>query len=95
MQTYVSEKVARDLRSQLMKKISLQDYDYIQKVTSSKILTYLTSDVDAIKTFVSQGVSSIISSIFLIVGASILLFLINWQLTLGVLAVVPIIGISF
>lgn len=95
MQIYVSEKVARDLRSQISDKISMQDFNYIQNTTPAKLLTNLTSDVDAVKIFVSQAITSIISSIFLIVAASVLLFMINWQLTLAVLSIVPIIGISF
>ena len=45
--------------------------------------------------FVSQAISSIISSFFLIIGASILLLSINWKLALGVLAMLPIIGGTF
>lgn len=95
MQTYTSERVARDMRMKLIKKISLQDYNYIQIATPSKLLTNLTSDVDSIKTFVSQAISSIISSVFLIIGASILLIIINWELALAVLTIVPVIGITF
>ncbi len=94
-QTITSERVARDLRTQLIAKISVQDYAYIQAVTPAKLLTNLTSDVDAIKNFVSQAIASIISSVFLIIGASVLLLLINWKLALAVLVVVPIIGCTF
>jgi ATP-binding cassette subfamily B protein len=45
--------------------------------------------------FVSQAIASIISSIFLILGASILLLSINWKLAIGVLATLPVIGITF
>jgi ATP-binding cassette, subfamily B, bacterial len=95
MQVYTSERVAKDLRTKLIKKISFQDYNYVQQVSPSKLLTNLTSDVDSVKTFVSQAISSIISSIFLIFGASVLLFMINWQLALAVLTIMPIIGITF
>jgi len=95
LQTLTSERVARDLRTRLVGKIALQEYAYIQKVTPSKLLTNLTSDVDAIKNFVSQAIASIVSSLFLIIGASILLLMINWVLALAVLIVVPFIGITF
>lgn len=95
VQTYASERVARDLRTELTAKISVQEYSYIQKVTPNKLLTNLTSDIDAVKTFVSQAIASIISSLFLIIGASTLLLMINWRLGLAVLIVVPIIGGSF
>ncbi|MBS1736960.1 MAG: ABC transporter ATP-binding protein [Bacteroidetes bacterium] len=95
LQTYVSEKVARNLREQLAGKISMQDFQYIQKTTSAKLLTNLTSDVDAIKMFVSQAIVSIVSSIVLIIGASILLLNINWFLGLIVLLIIPIIAVTF
>src|SRR6184192_1930674 len=94
-QTYASERVARDLRTKLVMKISMQDHAFIQQVTPAKLLTNLTSDVDAVKMFVSQAIASIISSVFLIIGASILLLSINWKLGIGVLAMLPIIGITF
>ena len=94
-QTYASERVARDLRTQIIAKISRQTYDYIEQVTSSKLLTNLTSDVDAVKSFVSQAIASIVSSVFLIIGTSVLLLLMNWPLALVVLLIVPIIGGTF
>ena len=94
-QVYTSEKVAKDLRAKLTENISLQDYAYIQKITPAKLLTNLTSDVDAVKTFVSQAITSIISSVFLIIGASILLLRINWKLALVILAIVPIVAVIF
>lgn len=53
LQVYLSEKVAKDLRMELIEKISVQDYDSVQKIGPSKLLTYITSDVDAVKNFVS------------------------------------------
>jgi ATP-binding cassette subfamily B protein len=95
VQVYASERVARDMRNQLSAKISVQPYAYIDRVTPAKLLTNLTSDIDAVKTFVSQAIAALISSFFLIIGASVLLLLINWELGLAVLAIVPIIAITF
>ena len=95
VQTYTSEKVARDLRTRLSEKISRQSFEFLQQTTSSKLLTNLTADVDSIKSFVSQAIVSIASSLVVIIGASILLISINWKLGLIVIAIIPIIGITF
>jgi ATP-binding cassette, subfamily B, bacterial len=95
VQTYASERVAKDLRSRLAAKISGQSFAWVEQITPAKLLTNLTSDVDSVKLFVSQAIPAIISSVFLIVGASILLLLINWRLGLGILGIVPFIGITF
>ncbi|MDD3321521.1 MAG: ABC transporter ATP-binding protein [Paludibacter sp.] len=95
LQTYASEKVARDLRTNLANKISRQSYAFIQESNPSKLLTNLTSDIDSVKMFVSMAIVSLASSVFIIVGAGILLFSINWELALSVLTIIPIIGGAF
>jgi len=70
LQTYASERVARDLRMKLTDKISRQSYAFIQQSNPSKLLTNLTSDIDSVKMFVSMAVVSLASSMFIIIGAS-------------------------
>jgi ATP-binding cassette subfamily B protein len=91
-QIYASERVARDLRKQLSSKISVQSHAYILEANPSRLLTNLTSDIDSIKLFVSMAIVSIVSSIFIIIGASILLLALNWRLASIVLLIIPIIG---
>jgi len=95
VQTYTSEIVARDLRTRIAVKISGQSFAFIEKTNPSKLLTNLTSDVDSIKLFVAQAIASIVSSVFIIFGASILLLSINWKLGLTTIAIIPIIGGAF
>ena len=95
VQTYASERVAKDLRTRLAAKLATQTYSFVEQLTPAKLLTNLTSDVDGVKLFVSMAIATIISSIFLIVGSSVLLLSINWRLGLSVLGIVPFIGITF
>ena len=95
IQTYASEKVAKDLRTKLSDKISHQSYAYVLKSNPSRLLTNLTSDIDSIKMFVSMAFVTIISSVFVIIGTSVLLILINWRLALTVISIVPVIGGTF
>ena len=95
IQIYASEKVARDLRTTLATKISKQSTGFIAGQDPAKLLTNLTSDVDAIKTFVAQAIVSIVSSLVIIIGAAILLFSIDWQLGLIVICITSTIGVTF
>lgn len=95
VQIYISEIAARDLRTKLIEKISHQSFSYIQKATPEKLLTNLTSDTDAIKQYVAMAIPSIVSSLSLIIGSSILLIITDWKLALVVLSVVPVIGGTF
>ncbi len=95
IQTFTSERVAKDLRTKVADKISRQSYAYILKSDPAKFLTNLTSDMDSVKMFVSQAFVTIISSLFVIIGAAVLLISINWKLALAVLVIVPIIATAF
>lgn len=95
IQTYVSEQVARNLRTKISDKISGQSYAWVEQANPSRLLTNLIADVDSIKLFVSQAIVSLVSSLFIIIGASVLLITINWKLALAVIATLPIMGITF
>ena len=95
VQTYASEKVARDMRMQLVGKISRQSYRFIEDRNPSKLLTNITSDIDSIKMFVAQAIVSLVSSGVIIVGAAIILLTIDWRLALVVLTIIPVIGGTF
>ena len=95
VQTYASERVARDLRSDLVGKISKQGYRFIEERNPAKLLTNITSDIDSIKMFVAQAIVSLVSSGVIIIGAAIILLTIDWRLALVVLMIIPIIGITF
>lgn len=95
VQTIAAERVAKSLRTKLAAKISEQSYSTVETLTPAKLLTNLTSDVDAVKLFVAQAVATIVSSIFLIIGTSALLITLDWRLALAILGVVPLIGLTF
>ena len=57
VQTYASERVAKDLRTRLASKLSTQTYSFVETVTPAKLLTNLTSDVDGVKLhYIERGV---------------------------------------
>jgi ATP-binding cassette, subfamily B, bacterial len=94
-QTIASEKIAKNLRSLVSEKISKQTLSFIQKANPSKLLTNLTSDMDSVKMFVSMAVVNIVSSLFMIIAIFTLMLLLNWELALTVIAIVPIILATF
>jgi ATP-binding cassette subfamily B protein len=94
-QTFVSEKVAFDVRQSLADKLSRQGFAFIEEKNPAKLLTNLTSDIDAIKMFVAQVIVSLVTSAVIIIGTAIILLRIDWQLALVVLMVIPLIGGTF
>lgn len=94
VQSYASEVVARDLRQKLAEKIAHQNYSYVMEVSPARLLTNLTSDVDAVKLYVGMAIGNLISSYCLLIGASVLLLITNWKLGLLVLLLTSVIWVA-
>lgn len=92
LQTYLSEKLARDLRTKLITRISKQSFSFINDIGADKLLTNLTTDIDNVKQVVAMGFVQIFSSIMMLIGATVLLLTINWRLALIVLTIIPLIA---
>jgi len=95
IQAVTAEKVALRLRSDISEQISRQSYTYVIRANPSRLLSFLTGDVDSVKLFVSQAIVSILSSVFIIIGASAMLISIHWKLGLAVITIIPLIGTVF
>lgn len=95
VQVTTAERVARDLRGRLAAKISAQSFRFVQETQPSRLLTNLTSDVDAVKAFVSDVIAGLLSSALILVGATLMLISMNWKLALAVMIIIPLIGVVF
>jgi ATP-binding cassette subfamily B protein len=95
LSSITAEKIAAELRKQLIEKISRQSFTYVNQVTSSKLLTNLTADVDAVKQFINQGIVFAFAAVVQLVGSIILLLSINWRLALPVILTIPVLAVSF
>jgi ATP-binding cassette subfamily B protein len=93
--SYVSELIAKELRKNITEKISKQSFSYLNTITTSRILTNLTSDVDAVKNFISQGIVVVFSSLVLLIGSSISMLTINAKLAIPVILMIPLLLIIF
>lgn len=89
MTTTVAEWVAHDLRRTLyahIQRLSLAQYDATR---SSDLVSRVTSDVDAIQTFINSALLGSVVSILTLAGMIGVMLYINWKFTLIALSVVP------
>ncbi len=95
LQGYLAERasqgVAYDLRNDLFAKIERLGFGYYDKVETGQLVTRLTSDVEQIRTFAGSGVVQLAAAAIMLVGTTVLLFSLDWRLTLIALSVVPVI----
>lgn len=90
-----AEKVAYDIRKDLINKVGDQTFNFISKETPAKLLTLITSDVDAVKGVISQGLVTLLGAVVTLFGAIIFLLNINLKLGLYTVSVIPLLIITF
>ena len=97
LQGYLAERasqgVAYDLRDALFERIERLSFSYYDRVQTGQLVTRLTSDVEQIRTFAGSGVVQLANAIVMLIGTTVLLLYLDWQLALVALAIVPIITV--
>jgi ATP-binding cassette, subfamily B, multidrug efflux pump len=97
LQGYLAERasqgVAYDLRDALFERIERLSFSYYDRVQTGQLVTRLTSDVEQIRTFAGSGVVQLANAVVMLLGTTVLLLYLDWQLALVALAVVPIIAV--
>ncbi|HKP72822.1 MAG TPA: ABC transporter ATP-binding protein [Pyrinomonadaceae bacterium] len=86
----IGQKVMYDLRAELYDKLQHQEVAYFDRNPVGRIMTRLTSDVDALNELFTSGVTDVLGdlvTIFIIIG--IMLWM-DWRLTLVTLVTVPL-----
>jgi ATP-binding cassette, subfamily B, multidrug efflux pump len=87
-----SQGVAYDLRNKIFNKIQNLSFSYHDQSQTSQLLTRITSDVEQIRTFVGTTLIQVIGAVVTLVSIAVILIVMNWQLALITLALVPIAG---
>jgi ATP-binding cassette subfamily B protein len=92
-QTYVSGRAAQrimlSLRVRIWAQLQRLSMDYYEREMAGRIMTRMTTDVDQFEQLIQQGLLAALVSIVTFVGVGVALLVINFELALCTLAVVP------
>jgi ATP-binding cassette subfamily B protein len=90
----VGETVLYALRVRSYAHLQRLGLDYYERELSGKIMTRMTTDVDALSTFLQTGLSTAVVSVLTLVGISAALLITDGALALYALAVLPILVVA-
>jgi ATP-binding cassette subfamily B protein len=95
LQTYfmqwTGQQVMFDLRSQIFRHLQRMDVAFYDKNPVGRLVTRVTTDVDALNEMFTSGVVSIFDDLFVLVGILGIMLCMNWKLALITFAVLPFI----
>lgn len=92
--SWLGQNVVSDMRREVFAKIQRLHLGFFDRTPVGRLITRITSDVEAIQQMMTNGVVGLIADIGLIVGLMVYMFSINWQLALITLAVMPLLFIA-
>ena len=94
-QTYLmqwtGQKIMYDMRSQIFRHLQRMHVAFFDRNPVGRLVTRLTSDVDALNEMFTAGVFAIFEDVFVLLGIVVVMLTMSWQLALISFAVLPVI----
>jgi len=86
----IGQRVMYDLREQIFGKLQTVEVAFYDANPVGRLITRLTTDVDALNELFTSGLVEVLGDVVLIAGALGMMFYFNWRLALVSLTVVPL-----
>jgi len=86
----MGQRIMFDLRMQIFTHLQRLDVAFFDKNPVGRLMTRVTTDVDALNELFTAGVISVFGDIFTLAAIVITLFLMNYRLALAIFSVVPL-----
>jgi ATP-binding cassette subfamily B protein len=89
-----SERLLYILRVKIFAHLQRLGLDYYERELSGRIMTRMTTDVEALSSFLQTGLITMVNSVLLVAGVLAALLIINLELGLVVLAIMPVVAVA-
>ncbi len=91
---WVGERVLTDVRTDLFGHLGTLELGWYERTRAGAVISRLTNDVEALQQLVTDGFTSAIQNFLTLVGAIVILFLLDWRLALVTACVLPVMAIA-
>lgn len=86
----ISQKITYNLRKDMSEKMDRLPLKYFDTKTHGEILSRVTNDIETVNGTLSQSLTQIVTSVCTLAGVLIMMFTINWIMTLVALIILPL-----
>lgn len=90
LMSYIGESFVSGIRSRLWSHVLQLRIPYFDKHESGELMSRVTQDTNTVKALVTQHLITLVSGLVSIIGAVIILWMIDWRMTLIMLGSVPV-----
>ncbi|MGH2523178.1 MAG: ABC transporter transmembrane domain-containing protein, partial [Anaerolineales bacterium] len=92
--SYVGERIVVDLRREVYAHLHALSVRFFSDRRVGELVSRLSSDVTLVRSALTNNVATVLSQSLTFVGSLVLMLALNWRLTLFILLLAPLIGIS-
>ena len=89
MVSRTGEQFLRSLRSRVFRHLTALSLDFFDREKTGRLVSRMTSDIDALQELISQGLVMFVQNFLIFIGAIVVIGAMSWELSLGVLVIVP------
>ena len=90
--SFVGQRVVIDIREALFEKFQRMPLAYFDRHQTGEIMSYVTNDVQALQNALVDKLIELVTESSVLVGSIVLMFYLDWKLTLITLITVPLVG---
>ncbi len=84
------QQVLRDLRQALFAHVEYLSFNFFDRRSAGSILVRIINDVNALQDLLTTGVVNTLMDVLVIIGVTIIMLTLHWQLALAAMLVVPV-----
>jgi len=88
------DKIVADLRNDVYKKAQLLPMRFYDRTSTGSVINRISGDTSTIQAFVLRITQEVVVQFFLLIGIIVIMFAMNWQLTLLSLIPVPFVALG-
>ena len=90
LMAYAGTRVVADMRSQLFRHLHKLSLGFHNNYSVGRLMSRLISDVGVLQDFVTWSITGMARSTFILAGSMIAMFVMNWQLALATMTILPL-----
>jgi len=91
---YAGERILTDLRGDLFSHLQGLELGFYERTRAGVLISRLTNDIEALQQLVTDGVTSTVQSTLTLIGATLILFWLDWRLALATIVVFPLMAVA-
>jgi ATP-binding cassette, subfamily B, multidrug efflux pump len=91
----MGQRIVRDIRRDVFHKVLDLHLQYFDKTPVGRLMTRVTSDVDTVQGFVSEGVVGAVADVFQIIGVFAFMLYVSPVLSLTLFSIIPVLALAF